>query len=394
MPTAHAKLSPSAAERWIECPASIRMEVGLLKEGIVEPESVYAREGTAAHALGELKARWLILKEFTAEEYEKAHTEWGWEYEDVLSLPDVDVEQMEDYTDAYVDLIEERLALYPHSQLLLEQRVQTGVPTCWGTSDVVIVSPYHVEIIDLKYGSGVFVEVIENPQTRLYAVGALENIADLLGNVKLVRITIHQPRMNNTATEEISPAELRKWRDSIIPVAEEALGDHAHFGPSESACRWCPASGRCKAQLEDIFGTDFSTNPDAMDEEDMADALSRVKRIKQWLEALEVAALDAAYSRGKTIPGYKVILSGGQRSVRDPARAIEVLREAGYDDDQIGQFKVKGIGELEKLLKEDFKPLLEDSKIVQKSEGRPSLALESDKRPAINPNSEAQKEFT
>lgn len=396
MPSAHAKLSPSASERWISCPASIRMGIQLEKEGHEEKESVYAREGTAAHALGEIKARHMILKSLTGDQYEESHVAWLEEFGDVLSLPGVDLQEMEEHTDAYASLIQERMYEYENSYLMLEQRLDTGVPTCWGTSDTVIVSPLHVEIIDFKYGAGVFVSARGNPQLRLYAAGAMDMYGDILGDTEIILITVHQPRMRNVSTEKMTPEELKEWRDSIIPIAESALGDDAEFGPSEEACRWCPASGRCRAQLEEVFKDDFEEDPGHMSPEDVSQTIPRIKMIKDWLAAFEVSALNMAYSEGRDIPGFKVVLSGGQRSVVDPSGAEQVLLASGYERAQIGKigdFKMNGIGDLEKLLKKEFKALLEDPGFVRKGEGRPSLVPESDKRPAVNRNGEAAKVF-
>ena len=49
---AHAKLSASGAGRWASCPGSVQME-----DGIPDSESVYAKEGTLAHELSELKLK-------------------------------------------------------------------------------------------------------------------------------------------------------------------------------------------------------------------------------------------------------------------------------------------------------------------------------------------------
>lgn len=384
----HAVLSPSSAERWINCPASVRLVAKLPKK----PESVYAIEGTAAHALGELKARHQILEEIDAGEYDVLYLKWLEEY-------GVDGEQLAEmgrHTDDYVDLIRERASLHPHSVVLLEQRVKTGVPNCWGTSDTVIVSPVHVEVIDLKYGQGVSVEAEDNPQLKFYGVGALENFGDLLGDVETVYWTIFQPRLMKTLTASLPAEELRAWRDGIIPIAEIALGDDAPFNPSDKACRWCPASGQCDAQLRKVFETDFAEyDPELLDGDDFADVLERIPLIKRFLADVEKASLERMYAEGKDIPGYKVVLSGGIRQVTDPEGALEALAQAGYSHDEVSEKKVFGIGKLEKVLGKDmFKSLLEDTGLVKKSEGRPSIAPEDDKRPAIDRTSEAVREFT
>lgn len=52
---AHALLSASSAKKWIHCPPSARLE-----DSIPEEESPYAKEGTLAHAIGELKLQRLF----------------------------------------------------------------------------------------------------------------------------------------------------------------------------------------------------------------------------------------------------------------------------------------------------------------------------------------------
>lgn len=387
MPSQHAKLSPSAAERWIQCPASIRME----EKVPPEPESEYAAEGTAAHSLGEIKAS-LEFGLCDADTAGRARAAWEEEYGERLEL--WDLAEMERHTDAYVALLKERTAEFPEAQILLEQRLDTGIPRCWGTSDAVIVSTRHVEVIDFKYGSGVAVHAEGNPQLRLYACGAMDSFCHILGDTEEIRITVFQPRIGDghASTEILTPDELEAWREEIRPIAAEALTDDAHFDPSWEACRFCPASGRCKAQAQFIFETDFEQDPELLSPEDMAAALDKLPVIREWLKAFEEAALSTAYSEGKQIPGYKVVLSGGRRSVTDPKGAEKALRKAGYTDDQFLKRSLVGIGEFEKLLgKEKFNSILGD--FVRKSEGKPALVPESDKRSAASPNAEAAREF-
>lgn len=388
MPGKHAKLLPSAAERWLECPASIRMESQVPSQG----SSVYTEEGTCAHELAELKAS-LRFELINRKTYESRLKKWVNRWPQ-YATHDETVAEMERHTDAYVELLSGFVEATPHSNVLLEQRLDTGVPTCWGTTDAIVVSPTVVHVVDFKYGQGVTVEAHGNPQLRLYALGALDTYGDVLGETEVVRITVHQPRLDHTLTEEITPEALREWREKkVLPIAEVALTDDAPFGPSETACWWCPASGRCQAQLEQVFAEPF-TVPEVLTPEDAAATLARVPEVRKWLKAFEEAALTMAYSEGTQIPGYKVVLSGGKRAVRDHEAALKVLLEAGYDIGEVSTTKARALGELEKLLgKEKFHELLEESHIVTKSDGQPALVLESDKRPSITPNNEAAKVF-
>lgn len=397
MPGEHATLSPSSAERWSTCLGS----VGLIADiGAADDESDYAREGTEAHALGCMKAE-LAFGRITAEEYEAAREAWLDHNRDFFAAFHVDVDEMETYTDAYVELIQHRVAANPGSAVLFEQRVYTGVPECWGTADVVIVSPVHIEIVDLKYGKGVYVSAVKNPQLRLYGVGALEGYGDLLGDVTEVRCTVYQPRINHVDSEVIHPDDLRAWRDDLIPKAEEALAGSDLFAPSTETCRWCPVSGRCSAQMRDIFSTDFAEDPRVLTPQEQSELLGRVEQVRNWLNAFEESALTTAYSKQIPIPGYKVVMAGGRRGWSDPDGAVEALtKEYHIPFEEIvktptGPPPIRGIGDVTKVLKKyglAFEDVAEP--YVTKGDGKPSLVPEDDPRPAIDPNSEAQKAFT
>jgi len=136
---------------------------------------------------------------------------------------------------------------------------------------------------------------------------------------------------------------------------------------------------------------DFGVTADVLDDAALADALERIPAIEAWCNAVKDYALDRVYSQRIPLPGYKVVLSGGRRAITDPDGAIQALKMVGYTFDQIAASKLKGIGELEKLLKGDFDTVL--SPFVAKSEGSPSLVPESDKREAIDPESGAAQAF-
>lgn len=365
-------------------------------------DSVYAREGTIAHALGEIEAS-LHFGLITKRKYTAALRAWRKEF-DAQGYPADTLLEMQVHIKAYVALIAERLARRPHSRVLLEQRMDSGVPTCWGTSDVVIVSPTHVEIIDLKYGAGVPVYAHDNSQLRLYGCGALDTFGDILGETDTVYTTIFQPRaMDEPSTEELTPEELRTWRqDIVMPAATLALGNNAPFGPSEKACRWCPVAGICRARVEKAVAVDFGepyreeqlapAAPEALTPEELGLVLQRVPEIKAWCAAVEAHALEAAYGQGQHIPGWKVVKSGGQRRITDHAAAIQTLIDAGYKAEQVADFKVKGIGVLEKLVGKKEFPVLLDG-LIGKTDGKESLVPESDGRQAITPTGQAAADF-
>lgn len=401
-PAAHAKLSPSAASRWMECPASIRMEAQL-PPGPQE-DSVYAREGTIAHGLAELEAAYKF-KITDRKQYLAAKRAWTKEFT-AQGYPAGTLEEMQGHVKGYLDLLAERLQRYPHSRLFLEQRMDTGVPTSWGTSDAVIVSPQHVEIIDLKYGAGMAVSPNENPQLRLYACGALDTYGDLLGDTEHVYATVYQPRVENSTTEPevLTPDELRAWRqEQVIPRAQLALGEDAPFGPSDKTCRWCPAAAICRVRVETAVAIDFGDpyvetelepiKPELLTPEELGLVLQRLPQIKSWVEAVEAYAMEQAYTQGTEIPGWKVIRTAGRRSISDHAAAIQTAIDMGYKAEQVAKpFQAKGIGELEKLMgKKVFNEKM--AAYISKSLGSPKLVEVSHPSPAISPAAEASKDF-
>lgn len=377
----HAELSPSSSERWIQCPASVQATKDL---GDKE-SSWYASEGTAFHALAEVYARNEILG---TNDLTKALKAWRKEYGD----QGYDEAEMAKHALGYVEFLRHIMAGIPHSTLLLEQRLDTGIPSCWGTGDAVIVSPTIIHVVDAKYGQGVRVIAYNNSQLLLYGVGALSTFGDILGDVLEVRASIFQPRLEHFDTMEISAVDLRAWREQIRPVAASALDGTGEYGPSEDACRWCPAAGNCPAQLRWATERDFGTPVKELSDEELTKALADIPAIEQWCNAVKQFALDRVYSQQKPLPGWKVVRSSGRRFINDEARAMEALAATGHPLDSVSKRKINGIGELEKTLgKKDFEAIL--SPFISKSQGNPSLVPESDRRLSIMPGSDAALDF-
>ena len=387
MPDEHAKLSPSDAERWISCPAAIRVEDDLGLEE--EDESIYAKEGTLAHSLAELKVR-RMLEEIGEPEY-LGHME---ALQARVEEAGLDWADMQRHTDQYAVRVDTMLVdMGPGTMCLVEQRVQTGIDRCWGTGDAILVSPEEVRVVDFKYGQGVRVLAEGNPQLKLYAVGALESFGDLLGDVEKVSWAVFQPRLGHLSTASCSVPELREWRDSLKPVAAEALAGSYRFGPSQEACRWCPVSGKCKAQSESIAAVDFGSHPDVMSPEEIAELLPKLESIKSWCEAVEAQAFRDAYHNAQPIPGYKVVLTGGRRYISDHIHGIQRLIDKGFKAEQVADFKIKGIGALEKVV--GGRGELEDvmGELLAKTPGKPALVPESDKRDPVDKVAQAAADF-
>lgn len=377
MPSKHAILSPSSAKRFLACTPSARLNAKLI-ERFGEQSSPFAEEGTKAHSLSEHKLRH-ELGEHNDFWYKSIRAELG-------DIP----KDMDMYTDRYVDEVLERFYAVrrkcPDAQLLIEQRLnmERWVPGCFGTGDAIIVSDEVLIVQDLKYGKGVPVSAIENPQARLYALGAVAEYGDLYGFQK-VRTVIIQPRLESVTEEELTRDELLAWGESIRPLAELAWRGEGEFHTGDH-CRFCSARAICAARAAeamDIFKHGFD-EPAVIPDSDIPGILKVLPTAEEWIKDIRAYALNQA-KQGTSYYGWKLV--HGRRPGRkwtSEEEVISVLARAGYDREQYEETKLKSAAELEKTLgKTAFDALL--GKMVTQGEGPLTLVPEDDKRPEFSP---------
>jgi hypothetical protein len=298
---------------------------------------------------------------------------------------------MEDGAREYVSLLQDFHSDMPGASVVLERRVDPAVPGCWGTADAIIYGLDRIVVVDFKYGKGVIVEVTENPQAMLYGLGGLE-LMDLLGTIKTVTLAICQPRAGGISTWDIDAEELRAWRDkTVLPIVAETSMPEARIVPGYEQCRWCPAAGLCKTRAQWVVQQDFG-NPDLMTADELAEAVLSIPAVRDWCTAVEKEGLKQAYSEGIALPGLKVVLSGGKRSITDKSKAIELLVEAGFPRDKVAREDTQTLGALEKLVGQDRLPEILGT-LLKKGAGSPSLVPESDNRESITAMSQAAEDF-
>lgn len=389
----HAVLSPSSAERWVTCPGSVRLIKQAEADGLaVDRDSVYAAEGTLAHTVAEIKAglAYGLLPPKAAEvRLDAARRE--------AEAHDWDFEEMVLHAASYVALIDSLTEGRENPQLLTEQRVQTGITGCWGTADASIIGLDGIlDVIDYKYGVGVIVEAVENPQAMLYGLGVMDMIA-YLDDIEVVRLTIHQPRAKTgdpVSTWVVSARDLREWREAVArPSAALALSDDGFLQPSEKGCRWCPVAGTCKARMEFVTKRAFGS-PDLMTPEEIAEQLDEVDHITDWAKALKDTALKLSYERGVEIPRWKVGRAAGRRAVADMDRLVTRLRRAGFGSRQTTKKALLTLGELEKLV--GGRKVLDDlaGDAITKGQGSLSLIPADDPRDGLTSTQEASEVFS
>ena len=384
MPDIHARLSASGAKKWINCPGSIQLE-----ENFEDKPSQFAEEGTNAHALGEAKIR-LATKEYNRTKYHNA-------------IRNLEItEDMEDYAESYKNYVIERynsaLQKTPDAILMLEQRLDFSkyVPDGFGTGDAVIIAEGKLEIIDLKYGKGVEVSAVDNPQLRLYALGAYEAF-DMLYGFDTVEMTIYQPRLDNISSENISVAELLEWGESVKKAAQLANDDSVIECVAGKHCDtgFCKARPVCRAYAEErqkMAVYDFKP-PAMLTVAEIADIIEQSASLEKWAKLVCDYALEQAYKHGVEYPGYKVVEGRSNRKYsKTDSEIAKILTDNGYQQSDILVHKLKGITDIEKLLgKKTFAEVL--GSYVVKPPGKPTLVCSEDKRPAINSAMQAQEDF-
>ncbi len=361
----HAVLSASSSHRWTKCTPAARLELEF-----DDTESSAAAEGTAAHALAEHKLRRAL------------------KMRSKKPISPFDCDEMDEYTDAYVDFVLEQLELAKQScsdpLVLIEQHLDFSkyVPDGFGTGDCILISDKALHIIDLKYGMGILVNAERNSQMMLYSLGALE-IYDSLYDIDEVSMTVFQPRRDNVSTWTIPVDDLRDWAENELRIkAELAFKGEGEYCPGDW-CTFCRAAVRCRARAEEklkLAQSEFRLPPLLSDAE-IEEVLGKLSDITKWANDLLAYATDAAVNHGKAWSGYKVVAGRSVRKFKDEDAVAEVAKVNGYKD--IYRQSLITLTEFEKLMgKAKFNEVLGD--LVYKPPGKPTLVPVSDKRPAIN----------
>lgn len=379
----HARLSASSSKKWLNCPLSV-----VLEEQFKDEESEYAKEGTIAHELGELKIK-LDLGRITRTEYinQRDDALKDFKFDDF----DKDLKELDDYTDTYKEFVIERynsaLKNCEEAEVLIEERLDYSkyAKDGFGTGDVVICDYENIEIIDLKYGKGVKVDAFENTQLMLYGLGALEIYGDLF-DIKTVKMTIFQPRLDNISTYEISTDELLKWGNEVVkPKAEVAFN-----GLGEAVCGeycdigFCKARPLCKAYAEKhLKVADFKAkHPSLLTNDELVDIYDIAITYDKWVKTIKSYILQEML-KGERFTGLKLVEGRSIRSFTDEDKVIEILQQKNFDRNVYIIEKLASVAELEKILgKDNFKELL--GEFVDKPKGSPTITTIEDKRPEYN----------
>lgn len=366
---AHALLSASSSSRWLKCPPS-----AMAAELYPATDTEYTREGTKAHEVAEAIASGREL--------------------DVTADSEITTEMIR-CAQGYADYIQE-LITDPDAVVLLEQRLDFSpwVPGGFGTGDCVIIQGHRLDVIDYKYGAGVAVSAVGNSQMGCYGLGALNDFGDIY-DIHEVGKHIYQPRMNNVSVDVLSADALRAWGEEIKPTAALAAEGKGDFCSGEH-CRFCPHAGACPKLAADCLKVvnahggkaEVPTLAPWM----VADVLRQEPVISGWLKAVKERAL-ADLLKGEEIPGYKVVAGRGSREWKDAEAVVaELLGHGCSADDIYTTPELLSPAGLEKSIgKKRTAELV--GKLVVSVPGKPTIALESDKRKPYSQKEASREAF-
>lgn len=401
-PNKHALLSASSAHRWLRCTAAPHFEAQF-----PDGTTSYAEEGTLAHSICELHARkyfsTMTKRKFNAEL--KKLTEKTYYSDEMLRTAEAYVEYLKQKAMGYTEM--------PYVTQEIRVDFSDYVPEGFGTCDCVMIGGDTLHITDYKHGKGVAVSAVDNPQMRLYALGALKMFAPVYGGaIKKVSMGICQPRLSEEASEEtLTVEELLAWGIAIKPIAQEAFNGPGSFCPGEH-CRFCAGKAQCRARAEQNTAfEDFKDiaiegkaapelsgltpeakavigAPPMLSDAEVGDLLVRAESLVQWYKDLQEYATSALLA-GKEIPGWKLVAGRSNRSFTDTDEAFKAVIALGYEEEMLYDRKPKTLTEIESLLgKKKFAETM--AAYVVKPQGKPTLATINDKR---EPYSTAASDF-
>lgn len=428
----HAQLSPSSSKRWggkKGCPASVKRSAGIA--GKPNPAS---RKGTAKHFVSAicLEKRLapasflgkLILFVSELDEPEKERECFAEEVnvDAVLVNAEFPIDQeFVDHCDIYVNYVREYVALNG-GELFVEQRLSiehiTAEKDATGTTDALVIRPKVLTVIDAKFGVGK-VNAYEgsepNSQLAMYADAALVE-HEMFFDFEWVCMVIVQPALNHVSEFSMSVADLKAYIQTIREAAEVTRSDDAPFNPSSDNCFFCTARTVCEAREQFVLNAvlgDFedlsAAQPRVVDQHELGDLYAITGLVREWCDDIE-DKVKAALDNGQVVRRadglrYKLVNGKlGNRKWSDEAAVIEQLREMRLKDHQIFHQSLISPTDAEKLAKvrktrgkaaaaqaeaESEKALIGPvrwarlQEFIQRADGKPEVALETDKRPEI-----------
>ena len=211
---------------------------------------------------------------------------------------------------------------------------------------------------------------------------------------KTVRLVISQPRTGNFSEWTVSVEELLAFGKEVKMAAATTRMSDAPLHASEKACKFCKAKATCPAltkAVESATGAMFDdlsapTRPADCTSDDIANKMAMVKLVEDWCKAMR-AETERRLLAGESVRGYKLVQGKqGNRKWSDAEEAEATLKGLRLKVEEMYDLSLISPTTAEKLMgsgaigPRQWKKVIP---LITRSEGQPSVAPESDKRPAL-----------
>ena len=340
--------------------------------------SDYAKEGSLAHEIAELKLR----KQFTDPMGTRSFNS---RLKKLQEKP-LYQEEMLKHTDAYMDYISQIVHSYasrPYVAVEKKLNYSSYAPEGFGTGDTIVIGGNTLYVVDFKYGQGVAVSAKDNSQMKLYALGAYSEYS-FLYSISSVKVVIVQPRRDSISEYEMPIEDLLEWGESIKPIAQKAFDGVGDFVPGDHCSNgFCRAKALCRARSE--FNLKLEDHkqmkPPLISNAEVGEILLRAQNLASWAKDITNYAL-AECIKGSDVPGWKAVNGRSTRQFTNQDEVFKVLTGNGIAEVMLYERKPITLTATEELLgKAKFKELL--SEHVTQPPGKPTLVPLGDKREAI-----------
>lgn len=383
---AHALLSASGAEKWLNCTPSARLE----ESYGVRKTSPYAEEGTFAHELAQLYLTKDLTGTLTDDEFEEKFEELTDQIAAYDKMP-IDMSEMMVEVTKYVDFCEDILAEVrketKDALFKIEEKFELTeyVPEGFGTNDFIVIGDKIMYVVDLKYGAGLAVSAVENKQLMIYALGAISRYG-IAYEIEKVVLIIVQPRLDNISQFETTLEHLLDFGNNFLKEkAAVAFKGEGELNAG-SWCKFCAVKHSCKklAEANIPLVQKSTTSPHLLTDEQIAEFVLKAETFKSWAKGLIEYATEKAIKDKKVWPGLKLIQSSSRRKWAEEQKVVSTIKKHFplLDDNDIFKKSLKPFTEIEKLVgKQAFKSKLDS--VLIKPDGTLKLVPVDDKRPAV-----------
>lgn len=350
----------STAKRVINCPASVKLVAKMPPQA----ESEHAARGTLLHS---------VIAEIL-DHGKKPEDCLGMKYKDQVFTQEL----LDDKITPALQALE---AIDPQNRMeyAVESRVGFGdfLPNVFGSTDLLGRLGERAIVLDWKFGDGVVVDAVENPQLLFYAAAAMrtpELSWAFKGATEIECIIVQPPMVKRWVT---TPARVQEFEQEIAYAVRLSSWDNAPIQTGDH-CKWCTAKPICPLMTgaaERALKTQIANLP----LEQIGVQLQQADMLEEYIKSLRALAFEVLES-GVPVPGYKLVAKRGTRQWANED-AVDGFVDANNLADEAYETKLKSPAQLEKVLKKHGKEL-PDELVVTISSGS-TLAPESDPRPAV-----------